>query len=273
MLSASGEMKEVMMLDLSSVDLEMLVEALEDHSPESTWWLDLATGSVECRFEFDRSLDDLEDLESRDVVRVEARSSRAGYQDMVDFTNMVGDARAGERLSRALQGRGAFRRFKDTLFDLPELRVEWFAFHDRRTRARAIEWLIDQDLVSQDAASEALDDLGEEPEWIGSLGAMGVAELATSRLRDLYGDRLVQVLLYGSQARGDADPDSDIDLLVVLRDMRSPWDELRRMDDLLWRLSFEHGVTLSALAVTEDEFENASRPVLIEARSEGMPMG
>jgi predicted nucleotidyltransferase len=151
--------------------------------------------------------------------------------------------------------------------------VEWFAFHDRRTRARAIEWLIDQDLVSQDAASVALDDLGEEPEWIGSLGAMGVAELATSRLRDLYGDRLVQVLLYGSQARGDADPDSDIDLLVVLRDMRSPWDELRRMDDLLWRLSFEHGVTLSALAVTEDEFENASRPVLIEARSEGMPMG
>ena len=140
-------------------------------------------------------------------------------------------------------------------------------------KARAIEWLAYQDLISEDVARSALDDLSEEPESIGPLSATGVAELAAARLRDLYGDRLARVLLYGSQVRGDADPDSDIDLLVVLRDMESPWDELRRMDDLLWRLSFEHGVTLSALAVTEDEVDNASRPVLIEARSEGMPLG
>jgi predicted nucleotidyltransferase len=266
-------MKEIVMLDLSAVDLEMLAQALEDHSYESTWWLDRATGAVECRFEFDRSFDDLENLQSRDVVRVEARSSRAGYQDMADFSALVGDPRANERLSRALQGRGAFRRFKDTLLDYPDLRKEWFAFHDGRMKARAIEWLAYQDLISEDVARSALDDLSEEPESIGPLGATGVAELAAARLRDLYGDRLARVLLYGSQVRGDADPDSDIDLLVVLRDMESPWDELRRMDDLLWRLSFEHGVTLSALAVTEDEVDNASRPVLIEARSEGMPLG
>ena len=35
---------------------------------------------------------------------------------------------------------------------------------------------------------------------------------------DLYGDRLVQLILYGSQARGDAKPDSDIDILVVLNE-------------------------------------------------------
>ena len=36
-----------------------------------------------------------------------------------------------------------------------------------------------------------------------------------SRLESLYGDRLVKLILYGSQARGDAEPDSDIDVLVV----------------------------------------------------------
>ena len=34
--------------------------------------------------------------------------------------------------------------------------------------------------------------------------------------QQLYSDRLVQLILYGSQARGDAKPDSDIDILVVL---------------------------------------------------------
>jgi len=97
-----------------------------------------------------------------------------------------------------------------------------------------------------------------------------VAELAASGLRELYADRLAGVLLYGSQARGDAGPESDIDLLVILSEMQSPWDELRRMDDLLWQLSFQYGFTVSALPITQDQFEHAARPVLIEARSHGV---
>jgi predicted nucleotidyltransferase len=37
------------------------------------------------------------------------------------------------------------------------------------------------------------------------------------RLTELYGDRLVRLVLYGSQARGDAHPESDVDVLVVLK--------------------------------------------------------
>ncbi len=37
-----------------------------------------------------------------------------------------------------------------------------------------------------------------------------------SALADAFGDRFHSVILYGSEARGDPDPDSDIDLLVVL---------------------------------------------------------
>lgn len=253
------------MLDLSSIDVEMLVMGLEDHSYDSSWWFDPNTGSVEyCSVD-----DDPEEFESRHLVPVEPADSREAYQDMVDFTDLVGEARARDLLARALEGRGAFRRFKDTLYDFPELREEWFAFHDRRMRKRAIEWLADRELITKDAAGGAITELGQEPDSVGPLGATRIAELAAAELRDLYGDRLAQILLYGSQARGDAGRESDIDLLVVLRDMDSPWDELRRMDDLMWRLSLAHGVTLSALPVTAHELEHPAKPVLIEARSHG----
>jgi len=60
-------------------------------------------------------------------------------------------------------------------------------------------------------------------------------ELAT-----LYGDRLEQLVLFGSRARGDADVASDMDLLVVLKgDMRAA-DEVARTGPLCARLSLKH---------------------------------
>lgn len=253
------------MLDLSSIDLEMLAVALEDHSYDSSWWFDPATGAVKFR----SVDDDPEDFESRDLVGVHPEDSREAYQDMVEFTHLVSEANVRDLLSRAIEGRGAFRRFKDTLLEFPELREEWFSFHDRRRQRRALEWLGDRSLVAGDAVRKALASLDDQPERVGPLGAEGIAELAAARLGDLYGDRLVRVVLYGSHARGEAGSESDIDLLVVLRDMDSPWEELRRMDELLWRLSFEHDVTLSALPVTENQFRRSGKPVLAEARSHG----
>lgn len=269
-LLGSSEIRETTMLDLASIDLDDLVLALEDHSYETSWWLDPATGE----FEYCSTEDDPEDFESRGQAYVEPMDSSDGYRDMVDFTALVRDGRAADLLFRALQGRGAFRRFKDTLFEFPDLRQEWFAFHDRRMRRRAIEWLADRELISAEAAQQAAEDLAEGEEGpVGPLGAFGIAEKAAAQLRQLYGNRLARVLLYGSQARGDADRESDLDLLVVLRDMESAWEELRRMDDLLWRLSVEQGVTLSALPVTEKDFDRARSPVLIEARSHGVAVG
>lgn len=253
------------MLDLSSVDLEMLVMAFEDHSYESSWWLDPASGVVEfCSVD-----DDPEEFESRGLIYVHPGDSGEAYRDMVDFTHLVGDERTRDLLFRALDGRGAFRRFKDTLLEFPELRESWFSFHDLRMQRRAIEWLDAAELINGDEAQRALTELDDEPETVGPPGAARIAELAAAELGDLYGDRLVRVVLYGSQARGEAGPESDIDLLVVLRDMDSPWEELRYMDELLWQLSLTYDVTLSALPVTEPQFDQSDKPVLIEARSHG----
>ncbi len=51
----------------------------------------------------------------------------------------------------------------------------------------------------------------------------------------LYGDRLRQVLLFGSWVHGDGPGEFDLQLIVVLSDLRSPWEELHRMDEVLWR--------------------------------------
>jgi predicted nucleotidyltransferase len=48
------------------------------------------------------------------------------------------------------------------------------------------------------------------------------------RFEALYGERLVQMILFGSQARGDAVPGSDIDILVVLKDPVQPGEEIDR---------------------------------------------
>ena len=46
----------------------------------------------------------------------------------------------------AIDGKGAFRRFKDTLLRYPSERERWFAFKDDLSRQRAAEWLADYDI-------------------------------------------------------------------------------------------------------------------------------
>lgn len=95
----------------------------------------------------------------------------------------------------------------------------------------------------------------------------------TEDLRALYGKRLRRVLLFGSWARGDAHPDSDVDLLVVLDRMTSPWDELRRMDEVLWRHSYASGQVLSAFPVTDQQLAARDDPAVIRAAAEARPVG
>src|SRR6266498_2584105 len=140
------------MLDLERVDLRSLAEALEDYSPETTWWFDPQTGETEPYFAdpVSAALDEEEeDWLDRGLIRIEPIPSREAYGDMEDFIDRVRDPRARDLLERAIAGRGAFRRFKDTLLDFQELREVWFAFHDARMERRVIEWLADQGLLER----------------------------------------------------------------------------------------------------------------------------
>src|SRR5260370_3414802 len=259
------------MLDLSFVAFSSLCEAPEDHSDETSWWFDPRTGEVEAHSTSSVDDDDLAgDPEERGLVWVDPVPSGEAYRDLEDFVARVRDPRAHDLLERAITGRGAFRRFKDTLFEFPNLRAAWFAFHDRRMECRAIEWLLDQGLIDQaggEAALAARPD-ADSPELGRPFDLEAIVSSAAGELRSLYGPRLRRIALFGSSARGEATPDSDIDLLVVLDAMVSPWEELRAMEPILWRHSLEHDTVVTAVPVTEQELADPRSPALVRARDE-----
>lgn len=123
------------------VDLEQLADLI-DGGPDCTGGrLDLTTGDVWPEVAFDHSDDDDEDPDR--WLYIWPTGSRRAYNDMVDFTATRESRTLAARLERALEGRGAFRRFKDVLFDWPEDRDAWFVFFEDRRRGRAREWLAD----------------------------------------------------------------------------------------------------------------------------------
>ena len=185
------------MLELTKIDLSGLAEALEDHSGMTRWFLDRSSGEV-LPYADDLSEEESEEIDARDLIRLESFSSRDGYQDMEDFIALVRDPRARDPLERAIAGRGAFRRFKDTLFEFPDLREAWFRFHDARTERRAIEWLRDEELIDENEAARALAERAEDPVPPSTTGAAGappvdafeVAGDVARDLAELYGERL-----------------------------------------------------------------------------------
>jgi hypothetical protein len=78
---------------------------------------------------------------------------------MADFAETITDDRAARRLARAIQGKGAFRRFKDELHEeYPDLLPAWYAFREIRAKRRAVQWLADNSLIDDDVASRFLAD-------------------------------------------------------------------------------------------------------------------
>jgi predicted nucleotidyltransferase len=90
------------------------------------------------------------------------------------------------------------------------------------------------------------------------------------RLAEHYGDRLIDVVLFGSQARGDAAPGSDIDVMVVLKGDVYPGEEIERTGDFVAALSLEYDVLISVIFRSEESFYRAETPLLINVRKEGI---
>jgi len=151
-------------LDLNSLDLDEIATALaDDTSDEHRWLINPQTGEI-AFWTADTGIDGQNpiDLDELDLVCIDPLPSYVWYQDMADFTEAITDERTGRRLARAIQGKGAFRRFKDELHEeYPDLLPAWYAFRDVRGKRRAVQWLVDNSLITHDAAHRFLDDYPE----------------------------------------------------------------------------------------------------------------
>ncbi len=88
-------------------------------------------------------------------------------------------------------------------------------------------------------------------------------------LTDLYGDRLHNLTLFGSQARGDADDTSDIDVLVVLKSLVNPGEEIKHTGKTIADLSLHYDVVISCIFMDETNYQTRNGSLLRNIRREG----
>jgi len=255
------------MLDISAVDLVGLAEALEDHTFEHTWWFDPRTGQVE--LDVDAPGLSLGQQHTEHLIPVDPAPARAGQRDMEEFLARVTNPRVHDRLNRALSSRDP-QRFRDAVASFPHLRDRWRRFADQRRQRRAAEWLAAEGVIPTAAVEQALSaravPSGEPAPVRQPVDGHLLARRVGEELGDVFGDRLRDVVLIGSRARGQAHPESDVDLLVVLDRVESPWDELDRMDHVLWRHSFDNDLVVTAVPVAEQDLREFRLPSVVRGR-------
>lgn len=102
-----------------------------DEEPELYYWM---------YDEVELALEILLDEEGR-YVRIPEREPHMAYKSMSDFIETVEDPLLREELSNALNGKGAFRRFKDVLIDYPKERKRWHGYNAKAMKKEIIEWV------------------------------------------------------------------------------------------------------------------------------------
>jgi hypothetical protein len=124
------------------IDWEALEDAFENNAPEVHSYLHLTTGDVL------RVVDGVADPQMHariaadaNYLRIDPVSSREQYRWMERYIPMVEDPDLQAKLSQAIDGKGAFRRFKDVLMAYAPERERWFAFRSERLRIFMEAWL------------------------------------------------------------------------------------------------------------------------------------
>ncbi len=145
-LGVAAGLNPIRMLRPLPVDLEELAGILEGDPLSGGGRIDLRTGEVWSvpAIDYAREMGEEDEDESDDADRwvwVNCEGSGDGYRDMERFAGTVTAPILADRLDIALNGRGAFRRFKDVLAGSGGELERWYGFSDERQRGRARSWL------------------------------------------------------------------------------------------------------------------------------------
>jgi len=90
-------------------------------------------------------------------------------------------------------------------------------------------------------------------------------------VHELYGDRLDNIILYGSYARDDFNKASDIDFLVILKDEKiSTLREIDYLTDQVFDLILKFNIDISYLPVSRKRFQNGNVPLFYFVKKEGI---
>ena len=191
------------------VDWEALEDAFENNAPEVHSYLHLTTGEVL------RVVDGVADPQMHvriasdgNYLRIDPVSSREQYRWMERFIPMVDDTDLRGKLGQAIDGKGAFRRFKDVLMSFATDRERWFAFRSERLRTFMEAWLAAHAI--RPVARPAWADEGPGPESEVSPESADEAPKSQSGRRT----RSAEALRHQLKELGDSLGPRDLDLIV-----------------------------------------------------------
>jgi len=98
-----------------------------------------------------------------------------------------------------------------------------------------------------------------------------IIEEFRAEIEKLYGERLKNIILYGSWARGEATEGSDIDMVVVLEGYIRPVKEIDSMISVITEINLKHRVLISVYPVSKIDYRTLKSPLLMNVRREGVP--
>jgi len=126
-----------------------LESAFERNSPDTESFLDITAGHVVSLTAGDPEAPSLKAKVAQNIanyIRVDPASSREQYRWMERFVGSVTDPQLRERLVMAIDGKGAFRRFKDVLLAYPAERERWFTYRADLLHWHMHQWLIEHEI-------------------------------------------------------------------------------------------------------------------------------
>lgn len=210
------------------VDWEALEDAFENNAPEVHSYLHLTTGEVL------RVVDGVADphMHARisadpNYLRIDPVSSREQYRWMERFIPMVDDTELRGKLAQAIDGKGAFRRFKDVLMTYAADRERWFTFRSERLRTFMEAWLTahaikavprpgwgDAGPPSDEAPPDSLVPLSQSATSLAAAAAAAAGEGEPPRSQSGRRQRNAEALRQSLKELADAVGPRELDLLV-----------------------------------------------------------
>ncbi|MGB3051525.1 MAG: UPF0158 family protein [Polyangiales bacterium] len=197
---------------------EALEDAFENNAPEVHSYLHFDTGEVI------RIVDGVADpsmhtriMNDARYLRIDPVSSREQYRWMERFIATVEDEELRRRLNIAIDGKGAFRRFKDALMSHPVDRERWFAFRSERLRSCMESWLTAHGINSVERPTWHVPTAEEvQPSTVEEPVAPSPNPVAGPALSDVQRKRLHELV----DGLGSEDMDLAQTYLELLRDRR-----------------------------------------------------